>query len=157
MPQYWLMKSEPQVYSWDNLVSDGWTFWDGVRNYQARNFMRDKMEIGDLVLFYHSNTKPPHIAGVATITKSGYPDYTSWDSKSKYFDEKSNPENPRWFMVNIEPLHSFDKIVDLQQIKENLKLSDMLVIKKGQRLSIQPVEKIDFFEVCNMGKLELQD
>ena len=92
MVQYWLMKSEPDAYSWGELVTDGSTHWDGVRNYQARNMMRDDMKIGDMVLFYHSNCKPPHVAGVARVCKEGYPDFTSWDTRSKYFDEKSNPE-----------------------------------------------------------------
>ena len=109
------MKSEPHVYSYDDLVSDGSTHWDGVRNYQARNFMRDDMKLGDLILYYHSNTKPPHIAGIAKICKEGYPDFTSFDSDSKYFDEKSSPENPRWIMVDIEPVIKLEDIISLLQ------------------------------------------
>ena len=101
---YWLMKSEPHVYPWEMLVKDKKTHWDGVRNYQARNMMRDEMKLGDLVFFYHSNFKPPHVAGVARICREGYPDFTAQDPDSKYFDEKATPENPRWMMVDIEPV-----------------------------------------------------
>ena len=110
MTNYWLMKSEPHVYPWDQLVKDGSTHWDGVRNYQARNIMSDKMSVGDMVLFYHSNCKPPHVAGVARVCKEAYPDFTALDSDSKYFDAKSTPENPRWMMVDIEPVSNLDNI-----------------------------------------------
>ena len=105
MVNYWLMKSEPHVYPWSQLVEDKSTHWDGVRNYQARNFMRDKMKLKDYVLFYHSNTKPPHIAGVAKVNREGYPDFTAFDSESKYFDASSSPENPRWIMVDLSLIH----------------------------------------------------
>ena len=101
MTNYWLMKSEPHVYSYDDLMKDGSTHWDGVRNYQARNFMRDKMKIGDMVLYYHSNTKPPHIAGISRICKESYPDITQFDKKSKYYDSKATEEVPRWFLVDM--------------------------------------------------------
>ena len=104
MVNYWLMKSEPHVYPWAQLVEDRTTHWDGVRNYQARNIMRDDMKLGDYVLFYHSNCKPPHVAGVAKVCKEGYPDFTAQDPNSKYFDEKASPENPRWIMVDIEAI-----------------------------------------------------
>ena len=154
MPNYWLMKSEPHVYSYDDLVSDGSTHWDGVRNYQARNFMRDDMKLGDLILYYHSNTKPPHIAGIAKICKEGYPDFTSFDPDSKYFDEKSSPENPRWIMVDIEPMIKLEDIISLQDVKENPSLQGMLLVKKGQRLSIQPVEESDFLTILNIAKID---
>jgi predicted RNA-binding protein with PUA-like domain len=136
MVNYWLMKSEPDVYPYSQLVADGSTHWDGVRNYQARNMMRDKMKIGDMVLFYHSNTKPPHVAGIARVCREGYPDHTSWDSNSKYFDEKSTPDNPRWMMVDI---------------KANPALDDMPLVQRGQRLSVQPVSKEQYDEICRMG------
>ena len=104
MTRYWLMKSEPHVYPWEQLLEDGTTHWDGVRNYQARNLMRDEMRMGDLVLFYHSNCKPPHIAGVARVCKEGYPDHTAQDPSSNYFDPKATQEDPRWMMVDIEPV-----------------------------------------------------
>tara|TARA_B100001778_G_C18201989_1_gene456129 strand:- start:41 stop:505 length:465 start_codon:yes stop_codon:yes gene_type:complete len=150
MVGHWLMKSEPDVYPFSQLVADGSTHWDGVRNYQARNFMRDAMKLGDLVLFYHSNTKPPHVAGLARVCKEGYPDHTSWDSDSKYFDEKSSPENPRWIMVDIEPLKEM-QAVSLADLRINPALEDMALLARGQRLSVQPVSEEHFLEVCRMG------
>ena len=150
MVRHWLMKSEPDVYPFSQLLADGSTHWDGVRNYQARNFMRDAMKLGDLVLFYHSNTKPPHVAGLARVCKEGYPDYTSWDSDSKYFDEKSSPENPRWIMVDIEPLKEM-QAVSLADLRINPALEDMALLARGQRLSVQPVSEEHFLEVCRMG------
>lgn len=155
MTGYWLMKSEPHVYSFEDLVKDKTTHWDGVRNYQARNFMRDKMKIGDYVLFYHSNHKPPHIAGIARICKEGYPDFTAFDSENKYFDASSSPENPRWIMVDIEAIKPLTSIVPLLDLKENPALDEMLVVQRGQRLSVQPVEKKHFDEVLRMSGTEL--
>lgn len=153
MTRYWLMKSEPHVYPYSQLVDDGSTHWDGVRNYQARNIMRDEMKVGDMVLFYHSNTKPPHVAGIARICKEGYPDFTSWDPSSKYYDEKSTPENPRWIMVDIEPVMEI-KNVSLPDIKSNPLLNDMPLVQRGQRLSVQPVSKEQYQEICKMGGVE---
>ena len=153
---HWLMKSELDVYPYSQLVADGKTHWDGVRNYQARNMMRDAMKEGDLVLFYHSNTKPPHVAGVARIAKEGYPDFTSWDSECKYFDEKSTPENPRWFMVDIEPVLELN-MVSLHEMKENPKLEGMPLLQRGQRLSVQPVEAAHFDEVLAMAGVSRDD
>ncbi|RAH13686.1 MAG: EVE domain-containing protein [Methanobacteriota archaeon] len=155
MAGYWLMKSEPHVYSFDDLVNDKTTHWDGVRNYQARNFMRDKMKIGDYVLFYHSNHKPPHIAGIARVSKEGYPDFTAFDTDSKYFDASSNPENPRWIMVDLEAVKPLKTIISLLELKENPKLENMLVVQKGQRLSVQPVEKKHFEEILRMSETDL--
>ena len=149
----WLMKSELDVYPWSQLVKDGNTHWDGVRNYQARNFMRDSIKRGDLVLFYHSNCKPPHVAGVARVTKEGYPDHTSWDSKSKYFDSKSTPENPRWYMVDIEPVIEM-KPVSLNELRTNPNLEGMPLLARGQRLSVQPVDEGFFREICAMGEID---
>jgi predicted RNA-binding protein with PUA-like domain len=150
LTNYWLVKSEPDVYPFSQLQSDGSTHWDGVRNYQARNFMRDKMKLDDLVLFYHSNTKPPHIAGLARVCKEGYPDHTSWDPKSKYFDEKSSPENPRWSMIDIEPIRVMT-VVSLSELKQNPALEGMPLLARGQRLSVQPVSNPHFDEICKMG------
>ena len=154
MVQYWLMKSEPDAYSWDELVSDGSTHWDGVRNYQARNMMRDDMKIGDMVLFYHSNCKPPHVAGVARVCKEGYPDFTSWDTQSKYFDEKSNPDVPRWFMVDIESVVAMQEMVALPEMKARPELEGMPLLARGQRLSVQRVSPEHFEFVCQMGGIE---
>ncbi|RAH05573.1 MAG: EVE domain-containing protein [Methanobacteriota archaeon] len=148
----WLMKSELDVYPWSQLVEDGSTHWDGVRNYQARNFMRDQMKVGDLILYYHSNCKPPHVAGVARVIKQGYPDHTSWDPDSKYFDSKSTPESPRWFMVDIEPVVA-TKPVPLDSMRQNPSLEGMPLLARGQRLSVQPVDDAYFYEICAMGGL----
>ena len=154
---YWLMKSEPHVYPWEKLVEDKSTHWDGVRNYQARNMMRDDMKIGDFVLLYHSNCKPPHVAGVARVCREGYGDFTSWDSSSKYFDEKSTPDNPRWFMVDIEPVCALNSIVALDAVRQEAALADMLLIRRGQRLSIQPVQENEFIHICEMGGVSISD
>ena len=147
------MKSEPHVYPFSQLVEDGSTHWDGVRNYQARNMMRDDLKLGDMVLFYHSNTKPPHVAGIARVSREGYPDHTSWDPESKYYDEKSSPENPRWIMVDIEAVQEMEK-VSLVDIKANSALEGMPLVQKGQRLSVQPVSKEQYEEICRMGGIE---
>ena len=152
----WLMKSELDVYPYSQLVEDGQTHWDGVRNYQARNMMRDDMKLGDLVLFYHSNTKPPHVAGVAKIVREGYPDFTSWDVNSKYRDEKSSPENPRWFMVDIAPVKELS-MVSLDAMKANPALEGMPLLRRGQRLSVQPVNVEHFNEVLSMAGVSPED
>ena len=113
--------------------------------------MRDEMKIGDLILFYHSNCKPPHVAGIAKVCREGYGDFTSWDSSSKYFDEKSTPEAPRWFMVDIEPVCELETTVALNTVREEVALADMLLIRRGQRLSIQPVQENEFKHICQMG------
>ena len=141
----WLMKSELDVYPWSQLVEDGSTHWDGVRNYQARNFMRDQMKVGDLILYYHSNCKPPHVAGVARVIRQGYPDHTSWDPDSKYFDSKSTPETPRWYMVDIEPVVATIP-VPLDSMRQNASLEGMPLLARGQRLSVQPVDDVYFYE-----------
>ncbi len=149
---YWLMKTEPDVFSIDDLQRKGATHWEGVRNYQARNYMRDEMKIGDLVLFYHSNATPPSVAGLGRVCKEAYPDFFSWDAQSHYFDPKSTPENPRWFMVDIEFVEKFEKLVSLDELKENPALDGLLVIKRGMRLSVQPVEKNHFDIIVEMAK-----
>jgi predicted RNA-binding protein with PUA-like domain len=151
--QYWLMKSEPFVYSYDDLVSDTdhTTHWDGVRNYQARNMMRDDMQVGDRVLYYHSRTDPPHVVGVAEVVRAGYPDHTAFDPNEKYYDAKSDPENPRWYMVDIRAVGRLKHIVSLADLKANTNLEGMLVVRKGQRLSVQPVDGPHFDEVLRMG------
>jgi predicted RNA-binding protein with PUA-like domain len=147
------MKSEPDVYPFSQLVADGSTHWDGVRNYQARNMMRDDLKLGDMVLFYHSNTKPPHVAGIARVSREGYPDHTSWDPESKYFDAKSSPDNPRWVMVEIEAIREMNP-VSLVDVKANPVLDDMPLVQRGQRLSVQPVSKGQYEEICRMGGVE---
>ena len=149
MTQYWLMKSEPNVYSIDDLKADTTTQWEGVRNYQARNFMRDDMKIGDKVLFYHSNAKPPGIAGLAEVCKLAYPDHFAFDPKSKYYDPKSSPDKPIWQMVDVKFEKKFNNLISLHDIKENENLQTMIVIQKGSRLSIQKVDKEDYLYIVS--------
>ena len=144
--QYWLMKSEPEEYSIDDLKKDKTEPWEGIRNYQARNFMRD-MNVGDLALFYHSNAKPPGVAGVCKICKTAYPDPTQFDKQSKYFDAKSKKEDPHWSRVDVEFVEKFDELLPLQTLKDEPAFSKMRVVQKGSRLSVQPVEKNDFGKV----------
>lgn len=136
---YWLMKSEPDVFSIDDLKKKKKSGWDGVRNYQARNYMRDEMKIGDIVLFYHSSCEVPGVAGLAKISKTSHPDPTQFDSKSDYYDPKASLENPRWFMVEVEFVEKFEKIITLSTIKETPGLEAMPLVQKGSRLSINPV------------------
>jgi predicted RNA-binding protein with PUA-like domain len=147
MPSVWLMKSEPDVFSLDDLKNcpKKTEPWDGIRNYQARNFMRDDMKKGDVVLFYHSNCKEPGIVGLAEIaSSSAYPDPTQFDKKSNYFDPKSDPDNPRWLLVDVRYKKTLKRPVTLKEIKEHPVLSEMKVAQRGMRLSIQPVEQKHF-------------
>jgi len=144
------MKTEPDVYSIDDLARDGVGTWEGVRSYQARNFMR-AMKLGDLVLFYHSNATPPGVIGVMRICKEAYPDPTQFDATSEYYDPKSKVEEPRWDRIEGEFVEKFSRLVSLDQLKEDPACSEMLVIRRGQRLSVQPVEKKDFQRVLKLG------
>lgn len=148
--QYWLMKSEPSAYSIDDLEKDGETAWEGVRNYQARNFMMKEMQVGDLVLFYHSNAEPPGIAGLAKVAGPPVPDSTQFDKKSDYYDEKSKRENPRWICATIKFDKKFRNLLPLDQLKKDQALKEMLVLQKGQRLSVQPVEKKHFDHILKL-------
>ncbi len=138
---YWLMKSEPSEFGIDDLqnMPDQTEHWDGVRNYQARNMMRDQMKVGDLVFFYHSNCKEPGIVGIMEIVKEGYPDFTAFDPDDKHFDPKSAPENPRWFMVDVKFVRKLKRTITLKELKEKPELSDLALIRRGNRLSIMPV------------------
>ena len=149
--RYWLMKTEPDVYSIDTLKKDGETLWSGVRNYQARNFMMKDMKLGDQVLFYHSNAEPPGVAGLAVVSKLAEPDPLAFDKKSEYYDPKSSKENPRWFCVRVKFVKKLKNLVTLEEIKNDPMLRQMLVIKRGQRLSIQPVSKKDFDYIVKLG------
>ncbi len=148
----WLMKSEPDVYSIDDLERDGHTCWDGVRNYRARNFMRDDMKVGDSVLYYHSNAKPPGVVGIARVCREAYPDRTALDPKGKYFDPKASEEDPRWAMVDVEHVETFPAIVSLDELKADPALEEMMVIKRGVRLSVQPVDPGHFDHVVRLGR-----
>jgi predicted RNA-binding protein with PUA-like domain len=149
--QYWLMKSEPDAYSIDDLERDGSTCWEGVRNYKARNNLKE-MQVGDEVLYYHSNANPPGVVGIARVCREAYPDHFQFDSKSKYFDGKATKEKPRWFMVDIEFVAKADEPVGLPEIKEESKLSDMELVRYG-RLSVQSVRKAEFEHVKRMAGL----
>jgi predicted RNA-binding protein with PUA-like domain len=146
------MKSEPDVYSIDHLKQDKKTYWDGVRNYQARNFMRDQMKIGDLVLFYHSNADPSGVSGIARVCSQPHPDVSSWDPQDKHYDPKSTLANPIWMTVDIEFVEKFSHFVSLDELRNDVRLQDMMVLKRGSRLSIQPVEEKHFEWVCRSGR-----
>ena len=150
---YWIFKSEPDAYGWNDLLKEEnqTEHWDGVRNYQARNFLRDKIKIGDKVFFYHSNCKIPGIIGVTTVVKNGYPDHTAFDSSQKYYDPKSDPENPRWFMVDIKAEKELPNFVSLHDMKSIPELTDMKLLKKGNRLSVLPIEKQHFEFILRLG------
>ncbi len=149
--KYWLMKSEPSVYSIDDLKRDKKTYWDGVRNFQARNFMRDSMKAGDLVLFYHSNAEPSGVAGIARVCKAGYLDFTAWDKRDVHFDAKSTQDKPLWFMVDVEFVEKFVHFVSLAELKNEPLLKDMLVVKPGTRLSVQPVNQNHFLTIQKLS------
>ena len=140
MPNFWLLKSEPGAYSIQDLERDGSTCWEGVRNYSARNNMR-KMTVGDLALFYHSNANPPAAAGVCRIKAEAYPDHYAWNKRSKYYDEKSTKDNPRWSMVDVAYVETFASPVSLETIKKTAAFTDMVLVKRG-RLSVQPVNSL---------------
>ena len=148
--RYWLMKTEPDAYSIGDLERDGQTYWDGVRNYQARNFMRDDMRVGDGVLFYHSNCQPPGVVGLARIAREGYPDPTAFDRDDCHYDPKSDPSRPRWFLVDIEFVARFPRIVSLESLKSEPGLEEMVVTRRS-RLSVQPVTRGEFEVVRKMG------
>ena len=140
--QYWLMKSEPDVFGIEDLARrpDQTEPWDGVRNYQARNMMRDQMQKGDQVFFYHSNCKPPGIVGIAEVVRTGYPDYTAFEPTSKYHDPKSDPEKPRWYMVDVKFVRRLQRPITLDELKtHDDDLGDFPLLRKGNRLSVMPV------------------
>jgi predicted RNA-binding protein with PUA-like domain len=149
---YWLMKSEPDEFGIDDLKKVGKEAWTGVRNYQARNFMRDEMKVGDEVLFYHSNTKPPGIAGTMTVASEPYADPTQFQKKSKYYDEKATKDKPRWFLIDVKYKSTFKSFVPLETLKDEAKLKDMKILQKGNRLSITPVSKTEFDHIVKMGR-----
>lgn len=147
---YWLMKSEPNAFSIDDLKAKKTEPWDGVRNYQARNMMRDDMQIADMAFFYHSNCKPPGIVGTMTVVKTGYPDCTAWDKTDEHFDPKSTPEHPRWWRVDVGFKEKFDQMITLDDLKANPALVDLPILKKGNRLSIVPVTTAQWQAILKM-------
>ena len=150
--QYWLMKCEPAAYTIEALARDKKTGWEGVRNFQARNFMRDEMQVGDPVLFYASNADPSGVTGLAEIVKAGYPDPFAFKKGHKYYDEGSKPDAPAWYTVDVGFVEVFPAIVPLETLKETKGLEKMMVVQKGSRLSIQPATKAEFEIVCHLGR-----
>ena len=150
--RYWLMKCEPSAYSIGDLERDGETCWEGVRNFQARNFMRDDMQIGAGVLFYASNADPSGVSGLATIAKTGYPDHFAWKKNHKYFDARSTKDKPIWFMVDLAFQERFSDTVPLSALKETKGLEEMKVVQKGSRLSVQPVTKKEYDIVVRLNR-----
>ncbi|MDH5620910.1 MAG: EVE domain-containing protein [Gammaproteobacteria bacterium] len=146
----WLMKSEPDVFSIDDLAKVGREKWDGIRNYQARNMMRDDMKIGDQVLFYHSSCKEPGVTGIARVASAPYADPTQFDSKSKYFDATSDVTNPRWILVDIEFVRKLSRTISLAEIKADKNLESMILNRRGNRLSIMPVEKKHWTRILSL-------
>lgn len=151
---YWLFKSEPNVYPIETLANEKGkrTFWDGVRNYQARNIMRDEMKKGDLAFFYHSRVQPMAIVGVVEIVKEGYPDHTQFDSTDAHFDAKANEDEPRWYMVDMKLKKIFKRPITLTELKEDKKLDGLMLTAKGSRLSVQPVSKKHFDHICKLAE-----
>jgi predicted RNA-binding protein with PUA-like domain len=147
----WLVKSEPDVYSIDDLKRDGRTGWTGVRNYQARNTMRDEMQVGDLVIYYHSNAEPPGVAGLAKVVDAPIPDPTQFDKKSEYFDATSDKAGPRWVMAQLGFVEKFKALIPLEVLKADPKLKGLPLLQKGQRLSVQPVSAPHFARILELA------
>ncbi len=153
---YWLVKSEPNCFSIDDLsaAKGQTTHWDGVRNYQARNMLRDQMKLGDRVLFYHSNARPPGIAGVAEVVREGYPDTTAFDAKQDHFDPKSKPDCPTWYMVDLKLIAKFKRELSLPELRQVSQLAGMALLQRGSRLSVQPVSPQEFKTVLALAEVD---
>lgn len=152
--KYWLMKTEPETFSIDDLEREGTTQWEGIRNYQARNFLRDEMSVGDAVLIYHSSTTPPGIVGLAMINSEAAPDPFAFKEESKYYDPKSTKEKPIWVVREVKFVKKFKAMLTLESLKSDPILSEMLVIRKGMRLSIQPVTEKEYKHIVNKSVVE---
>lgn len=152
--RFWLLKTEPDTFSWDDLNQspDRTTCWDGVRNYQARNFMRDDMSVGDGVLFYHSSCEIPAIVGIARITRTAYPDHTAFDPADPHFDPGSDPAAPRWMMVDVQAVAPLGRALTLEILRGEPSLAGMALLRKGQRLSVQPVTAGEWETVLRLGQ-----
>ena len=148
---YWLMKSEPDCYSIDEMEADGETYWDGVRNYQARNLLRDEIKVGDRVLFYHSNAKPMAVVGTCRVIRDGYADHTAFDKSEDKYDDKSDPENPTWFMVDLKHQATFGTPVTRDMLRDDAVCSQMMVMARGARLSVQPVTEEQWLAVHRLA------
>jgi predicted RNA-binding protein with PUA-like domain len=156
---YWLFKTEPNAFSIVDLqkAKNQTTQWEGVRNYQSRNFLRDSIKVGDRVLFYHSRVEPMSVVGIVEVVRGGYPDFFSFDPTGKYFDPKSTVEKPVWYMVDVRLIEVFQTPVTLKQIKSFSELQDMFLLKKGARLSIQPVTQKEYEFITKLSKIENND
>jgi len=150
--KYWLMKNEPEDYSIDDLKNDKTEPWDGIRNYQVRNMIRDDIKKGDHAFFYHSNCETPGIYGLMEICKESYPDNTAFNKKAKHYDKKSNPEAPTWLMVDVKFKRKLKKVISLTELKSHKKLSNMKVVQRGNRLSIMEVSKQDWIYILSLEK-----
>jgi predicted RNA-binding protein with PUA-like domain len=151
---YWLFKSEPGCYSFADLERDGSTGWNGVRNFQARNFLRDSVRVGDGVLYYHSNAAPPAVAGIAEVVEAGHPDPTAFDPDSEEYDPKSKPDAPTWFQVTIRPVRPVDPPLSLAMLREVPALAGMELLRKGSRLSVQPVTDAEWEAVLDLAGIK---
>lgn len=151
--KYWLMKSEPSAYSIDDLMDEGdaGDYWDGIRNYQVRNMIRDEIKYDDECIFYHSCCKPPGIAGSMIVTKECYVDFTAFDKNEKYYDPKSDKNNPKWFMFNVKGLSKFERFISLSELKQIKGLENLKILQKGNRLSITPITKQEYHLICEIG------
>jgi predicted RNA-binding protein with PUA-like domain len=149
---YWLIKSDPETYTIDDLERDGVTEWDGVRNFKARNFMRRQMQVGDPILFYHSNAEPTGVYGIAEVAAEAHSDSAQFDKKSRYHDPDSDPDSPVWWCVDVHHVETFPAPVTRDDLKQTPELAGMMVLKKGMRLSITPVTKAEFDVVRRMGR-----
>jgi len=151
--RYWLVKSEPDVFSFADLQAapKKTTHWDGVRNYQARNTLRDEMKQGDRCFYYHSNAEPSGIAGICEVVREGYPDHSAFDKKDPHYDPKSKPDAPTWFMVDVKAVKAFPRLIALGELREVVALKGMVLLQKGSRLSVQPVTKKEWETICAMA------
>ncbi len=156
LAKFWLVKTEPESFSIQDLAraKNKTTCWDGVRNYQARNYMRDQMQLGDRVLVYHSSTDSPAIMGTAKVVRTSYPDQTAWDPKDSHYDPKSTKESPRWFMVDLKLEQTFKEPLPLASLRNVSALAQMELLRKGSRLSVQPVRKSEFEAILKLAKAE---
>jgi predicted RNA-binding protein with PUA-like domain len=154
--KYWLMKTEPDCYSYEDLEKEkrGQGHWEGVRNFQARNFMKDDMQIGDGVLFYYSSCAEPGVVGIAEVASEPYPDHTQFDAKSEYYDPSANPDKPKWYMVDVKPVQKLPKYVSLKQMRETPELEGMVTLRRGNRLSITPVTAGEWKVIRRLGGLK---
>jgi predicted RNA-binding protein with PUA-like domain len=151
--RYWLLKTEPSVFSFDDLLRAGTTGWDGIRNYQARNFLRDQMKKGDGLLIYHSSAEPTAVVGTAEVVREGHPDPTQFDRKDDHYDPESRAEDPRWFQVEVRAVAKLPHPVTLERIKRTPALAGMNLLRRGNRLSVQPVEEAEFRAIVKLGQM----